>query len=157
MCIGRLIADGRYSRGWTQRDLGEHLGIGASLIAKWEQGIRVPAPEWRGELEQVLDITFDIDDLPSKPRRGPKPSVSRRRPLHDTIPDNAVVLVELGPAGVRVFHGDRELETVVIDVAAVTSAPADERVQQISELLFRSLDLPRPLADRVVRRLAELT
>lgn len=159
--IGQQIANGRHRRGWTQRDLGDQMGIGTSLIAKWEQGIRVPAPEWLAELEQVLQLSFDVEvdaeETLLKPRRGPKPAVTRKRATGDDAPvsDDTVVLVELSSDGVRVFHGSRELEAVVVDLTAMVTAPAQDRVKQISELLLRSLDLPRPLADRVVRRMAE--
>jgi hypothetical protein len=66
------------------------------------------------------------------------------------------VLVEVSEDGIKVFQGDRELEAVVVDLRAFLQASATDRVKRTSELLLRSLELPRPLADRVVRRLADL-
>ena len=154
--IGNVIAQYRQQRGWTQRQLGEQMGIGTSLVAKWEQGIRTPPHEWLVELDRVLGTTLGVDNQPTKRRRGPRPAVARSASVARDIPvGSAPVLVELTAEGVRVFHNDCELETVVVDVRAMDSAQASERVKRISELLLRSLDLPRPLADRVVRRLAE--
>lgn len=155
--IGHLIAQHRQQRGWTQRELGEQMGIGTSLVAKWEQGIRIPPHEWLVELDRVLGTTLGADNEPTKRRRGPRPAAARAAGVTRDVPlGSAPVLVELSADGIKVFHGDRELETVVVDLRAMDTAQASERVKQISELLLRSLDLPRPLADRVVRRLAEL-
>ena len=154
--IGTVIAHHRQQRGWTQRQLGEQMGIGTSLVAKWEQGIRTPPHEWLVELDRVLGTTLGVDNEPTRRRRGPRPAAARSANVTREIPlGSAPVLVELTAEGVRVFHNDCELETVVVDVRAMDTAQASERVKQISELLLRSLDLPRPLADRVVRRLAE--
>lgn len=156
--IGRQIADARQLRSWTQRQLGEQIGIGASLVAKWEQGSRVPPFEWLAELDRVLDTTMCEHAAPTPRRRGPRPAVARSG--HTRAPGGAVggqpVLVEIADDGVRVFQGDHELEAIVVDLREFMHAPADERVKRTSELLLRTLELPRPLADRVVRLIADL-
>jgi transcriptional regulator with XRE-family HTH domain len=157
--IGRQIADARQLRAWTQRQLGEQIGIGASLVAKWEQGSRVPPHEWLAELDRVLGTDMAEHVAPTPRRRGPRPAVAR--PAHQRGAVTAAgasqpVLVELTDDGVKVFQGDHELDAVVVDLRDFHSASASERVKRTSELLLRTLELPRPLADRVVRRIADL-
>ncbi|MFM2076671.1 MAG: hypothetical protein RJA49_561, partial [Actinomycetota bacterium] len=48
------------------------------------------------------------------------------------------------------------LDAIVVDLREFMQAPPSERVKRTSELLLRTLELPRPLADRVVRRIADL-
>ncbi|MDO8391312.1 MAG: helix-turn-helix transcriptional regulator [Actinomycetota bacterium] len=153
--IGDVIAEQRLKQRWTQRELGEQLGIGTSLVAKWEQGIRVPPYEWLVELDRVLGTSLSANSSPVTRRRGPRPAIARSAP-REMVSPNAPVLVEVTPDGVRVFQADRELETVVFDLRAMNAAPPAERVVLITNLLLRSLELPRPLADRLVRQLAEL-
>lgn len=155
--IGRQIADARQVRSWTQRQLGEQIGIGASLVAKWEQGSRVPPYEWLVELDRVLGTDMAANTPPSPRRRGPRPAVARGvTPRTTTGISTQPVLVEISDEGVKVFQGDREVEAIVVDLREFMQAPASERVKRTSELLLRTLELPRPLADRVVRRIADL-
>lgn len=155
--IGRQIADARQLRSWTQRQLGEQIGIGASLVAKWEQGSRVPPYEWLVELDRVLGTDMSATTAPSPRRRGPRPAVARgASPRAASYAGHQPVLVEISEEGVKVFQGDVEIDAVVVDLREFMQAPASERVKRTSELLLRTLELPRPLADRVVRRIADL-
>ncbi len=155
--VGRQIADARQQRGWTQRQLGEQIGIGASLVAKWEQGSRVPPFEWLEELDRVLGTDMSQHIAPSPRRRGPRPAVARSsQPRGNGAVTGQPVLVEITEEGVKVFQGDRELDAIIVDLREFMQASAGERVRRTSELLLRTLDLPRPLADRVVRRIADL-
>jgi len=154
--IGPEIARHRQERGWTQRELGEQMGIGTSLVAKWEQGIRTPPHEWLVEIDRVLGTALSVEHPMSARRRGPRPAVGRAALAQRAVAaSTAPVLVELSHEGVRVYQGEHELETVVVDLRAIDAATATDRVRQISELLLRSLELPRPVADRLVRRLAD--
>lgn len=156
--IGRQIADARQQRSWTQRQLGEHIGIGASLVAKWEQGSRVPPYEWVVELDRVLGTDMSSTTGPTPRRRGPRPAVARganARAIPAAV-NSQPVLVEISDDGVKVFQGDQELSIVIVDLREFMQASASERVKRTSELLLRTLELPRPMADRVVRRIADL-
>ncbi|MEN9824103.1 MAG: Helix-turn-helix domain [Actinomycetota bacterium] len=151
--IGRQIADARQRHGWTQRDLGRQVGIGSSLVAKWEQGTRVPPYEWLVELDRILGTELSLHAGPQRRRRGPRPGVVRSA---GGVPSRTAVLVEIGDDGVHVFQGDVELEAVVVDVRDLVSASAPDRVRRSSELLLRSLELPRPLAERLIKRIADM-
>lgn len=150
---GQQIATARQQRGWTQRELGERLGIGSSLVAKWEQGTRIPPFEWLVELDRVLDTELSRGAEPSR-RRGPRPGIARhgagRRPSREAV------LVEISDEGISVFQVDHEVETIVLDLREFQRADPGDRVRRASELLLRSLELPRPLAERMVRRLADI-
>jgi len=154
--VGRQVAEARQRQGWTQRELGEQMGIGASLVAKWEQGSRIPPYEWLVELDRVLGTELSIGAQPSQRRRGPRPGIVRAAGAGSGRATSEPVLVEVSEDGIKVFQGDRELEAIVVDLRAFLQASATDRVKRTSELLLRSLELPRPLADRVVRRLADL-
>jgi transcriptional regulator with XRE-family HTH domain len=154
--IGDVIAQARQRQGWTQRELGEQMGIGASLVAKWEQGSRIPPYEWLVELDRVLSTELSIGAQPSQRRRGPRPGIARASGSGTARANREPVLVEVTEDGIKVFQGDRELDAIVVDLRAFVHASASDRVKRTSELLLRSLELPRPLADRVVRRLADL-
>ena len=94
---------------------------------------------------------------PSPRRRGPRPAVARSsQPRGNGAVTGQPVLVEITEEGVKVFQGDRELDAIIVDLREFMQASAGERVRRTSELLLRTLDLPRPLADRVVRRIADL-
>lgn len=150
---GHLIAAARQQRNWTQRELGERLGIGSSLVAKWEQGSRIPPYEWLVELDRVLGTELSRGAQPSR-RRGPRPGIARqgmgRRPSREAV------LVEISDEGISVFQVDHEVETIVLDLREFQHADPSDRVRRASELLLRSLELPRPLAERMVRRLADI-
>ena len=77
-------------------------------------------------------------------------------PRSSSYSSHQPVLVEISEDGVKVFQGDTEIEAIVVDLREFMEAPASERVKRTSELLLRTLELPRPLADRVVRRIADL-
>ncbi len=156
--IGRQIAEARQLRSWTQRQLGEQIGIGASLVAKWEQGSRVPPYEWLAELDRVLGTTMCDHTAPTPRRRGPRPAVARSGQPRSAGSAMAgqPVLVEITDDGVKVFQGEHELDAIVVDMRELLLASGSERVRRTSELLLRTLELPRPMADRVVRRIADL-
>lgn len=152
--IGRRIADARVLRGWTQRQLGEHLGIGSSLVAKWEQGSRVPPYGWLVELDRVLGTGLSEFGDPHERRRGPRPATARAAGAPPAL--GGPLMVEITDEGVTVVQGDHVVDAVVVDLREFLHAPPGERVQRASELMLRSLDLPAPLAERLVRRLGDL-
>ena len=57
--IGHFIAEIRKKKGFTQRELGEKVGIGYRSVSKWEQGITVPDISIIPILAKKLDVTID--------------------------------------------------------------------------------------------------
>ncbi|MEI8239855.1 MAG: helix-turn-helix transcriptional regulator, partial [Actinomycetota bacterium] len=93
--VGRTVAEARQRHGWTQRELGEQMGIGASLVAKWEQGSRIPPYEWLVELDRVLATELSIGARPAQRRRGPRPGIARATGGTSARPNREPVLVEV--------------------------------------------------------------
>jgi len=57
--VGRRIAKARRSRGWTQRDLAEAMGLSKACIVGWESGQRFPRTHVLGTLANVLKRSLD--------------------------------------------------------------------------------------------------
>ena len=115
----------------------------------------MPPYEWVVELDRVLGTEMSATTGPTPRRRGPRPAVARGATARPSTA-NQPVLVEISEEGVRVFQGEAELDVVIVDLREFMQASAGDRVRRTSELLLRTLELPRPLADRVVRRIADL-
>jgi len=57
--IGKLIAKLRKSKGLTQRELGEKVGVGFRAVSKWENGITSPDISIINDLSKILGISAD--------------------------------------------------------------------------------------------------
>lgn len=67
MTTGELIQNARKKAGLSQRQLGERLGVSASMIGQWENNFRNPKRETLRKLANALRVTipyFDgMDDI----------------------------------------------------------------------------------------------
>ena len=52
------IAKARIAKGWTQRQLGEAIGVDNTQIAKWERGERKPKLEALLKLGEALGVDW---------------------------------------------------------------------------------------------------
>ena len=57
--IGKLIAKLRKSKGLTQSELGEMVGVGFRAVSKWENGITSPDISIINDLSKILGISAD--------------------------------------------------------------------------------------------------
>ena len=57
--IGKLIAKLRKSKGLTQRELGEMVGVGFRAVSKWETGLTSPDISIINDLSKILGISAD--------------------------------------------------------------------------------------------------
>lgn len=57
--VGKYIADKRKTKGYTQEQLGEKIGINGNAISKWERGLNAPDISLLSEISEILDITLD--------------------------------------------------------------------------------------------------
>lgn len=57
--IGKLIAQLRKSKGLTQSELGDMVGVGFRAVSKWENGITVPDISIIKDLSNILGISAD--------------------------------------------------------------------------------------------------
>jgi transcriptional regulator with XRE-family HTH domain len=58
LTVGRNLAGARKARNLTQREIGEHLGITAADVSRWENGRFEPGPRYR---QMLADLFFDGD------------------------------------------------------------------------------------------------
>ena len=68
--VGRSIAAARRSRGWTQKDLAEAMGVSWHTVVGWENGLRLPATRYLGTLANLLRRS--LDHLLLQRKRGAK-------------------------------------------------------------------------------------
>jgi transcriptional regulator with XRE-family HTH domain len=52
--IGKLIRDLRDKRGWTQRELGDKVGVSPQAVSEWERGNVPPLRKHRRRLDAAL-------------------------------------------------------------------------------------------------------
>ena len=57
--IGKLIARLRKSKGLTQSELGDMVGVGFRAVSKWENGLTVPDISIINDLSKLLGISAD--------------------------------------------------------------------------------------------------
>lgn len=67
MTLGRKIAKLRKSKGWTQTQLAEKVGVHPSHITRWERDKNQPAAGALSDLATHLEVTIEeITSVPSK-------------------------------------------------------------------------------------------
>ena len=70
MIIGEIIKNARLTKGYTQEELGEMLGVQKSAVAKWESGrVKNIKRDTLAALSKILDIppvllVSDIEENP---------------------------------------------------------------------------------------------
>ena len=57
--VGNQIALLRKSKGLTQSELGERLGISFQAVSKWERGVTLPDTAILVDLAQILETSVD--------------------------------------------------------------------------------------------------
>ncbi len=68
----------RKSRGWSQEQLGEAVGVSRQTVSKWELGITTPEMEKLIELSNIFDIS--IDELVGKKEEVHETSALQNQP-----------------------------------------------------------------------------
>lgn len=83
MTIGERLRTLRKEAGLTQKELGEKLGVSASMVGQYETNIRKPKLETLKKIATVLDISIlELVDLSSI-----SPSLNSMLPLIETLED----------------------------------------------------------------------
>lgn len=57
--IGKLIKNARLSKGYTQKDLADKLGVTDKAVSKWECGKSFPDVTMIGSISRELEISVD--------------------------------------------------------------------------------------------------
>jgi transcriptional regulator with XRE-family HTH domain len=52
-----FLCNARQTRGWTQSDLAEKLGVGTTTVRSWERGNNSPIPLHRSRLCDLFGMT----------------------------------------------------------------------------------------------------
>lgn len=68
--IGEFIQQSRKARGFTQKDLGDRIGVSDKTISKWENGNSIPDTSILNELCATLDI--NVNELLSGEKLTPE-------------------------------------------------------------------------------------
>ncbi|MBS5129751.1 MAG: helix-turn-helix transcriptional regulator [Lachnospiraceae bacterium] len=79
MNTGEIIKKARKKAGFTQKELGEKLGVSASMIAQYENNTRNPKIETLKKISFALDSSIDYYAL-SRPQPDGIPTVQLRTP-----------------------------------------------------------------------------
>lgn len=85
MKFSEKLAELRRSKGWSQEQLGEKLGVTRQTISKWELGTTTPDMDKLAAMSDLFGITTDelIKGTDGKPASaGSIPLNERKRPLH---------------------------------------------------------------------------
>jgi transcriptional regulator with XRE-family HTH domain len=73
--FGARLREFRVAKGWTQADLGEHVGISQRVVAYYETEGGTPAPELLVRFADALDVSTDVllGRKPAPRSTGPRP------------------------------------------------------------------------------------
>ena len=94
--MGRRIAALRRDKGWTQEDMGRHIEITASYLARIEIGIRRPTLEVLGQIAEALEVPMwqlIADSRLTTEERSWKRNAKELRELVDAMPARDVKLL----------------------------------------------------------------
>ena len=58
--VGKQISDLRKSKGLTQNELGERIGVSFQAVSKWERGETLPDISLLPDLAKILETTIDF-------------------------------------------------------------------------------------------------
>lgn len=75
--FGERLKRFRTAKGWTQTDLGEHVGISQRVVAYYETEGGTPAPDLLIKLADALNVSTDVllgrKNDPKRSSEGPRP------------------------------------------------------------------------------------
>jgi transcriptional regulator with XRE-family HTH domain len=57
--VGRIIADLRDKRGWSQADLARHSGVSRVMIGKYEREKAIPSIDAAKKIADAMEVTLD--------------------------------------------------------------------------------------------------
>lgn len=81
MPLGERIKQLRKERGWSQAELGEHLGTDSQRVSRYENERITPSIDMLVRLAEALDVSVDylvIETAPRRPLTGPDHDLADR-------------------------------------------------------------------------------
>lgn len=70
MALGDRIRTLRKQHGWSQAELGDHIGVDAGRVSRYEAGRITPSADALVRLAETFNTSLDhllIDDIPARP------------------------------------------------------------------------------------------
>ena len=116
--IGKLIANLRNSKGLTQQQLGDKVGVGFRAVSKWERGNNLPDIGNMKELSKILGITLDellAGELKKEKKRKNKKRISTKIKITISI----ITLIIIIFTSLIIYHNN---ETYVYNMASANEA-----------------------------------
>ena len=101
--IGEFIQQSRKARGFTQKDLGDRIGVSDKTISKWENGNSIPDTSILNELCATLDI--NVNELLSGEKLTPEIySMKAEENMMNLLEDNQKYAGSLGFSNTPHLH-----------------------------------------------------
>lgn len=95
--IGEFIQQSRKAKGFTQKDLGDRIGVSDKTISKWENGNSIPDTSILNELCATLDI--NVNELLSGEKLTPEIySMKAEENMMNLLEDNQKTTVLYTPS-----------------------------------------------------------
>lgn len=142
MTTGKRIQQARKAAGLSQKQLGEKLGLSASMIGQWENDLRNPKKETLTKIADALDVSVS-DICSDELKRIFKMSDESRKlfeETHDTLSQYTLALEQAH--AIEVLGGEK-IERIVYALDKMNDDGQQEAVKRVEELT----EIPRYRAE----------
>lgn len=98
MALGERIRALRKTAGWSQAELGQHIGTDGGRISRYEAGRITPSADALVRLAKTFNVSIDhllIDDVPRRPLHAPE----------NALGDRLAAITELDPEALDTLNG----------------------------------------------------
>lgn len=164
MTTGKRIQQARKRAGLSQKQLGERLGLSASMIGQWENDLRNPKAETLLRIAKALRVGIGVlapEDIVTAYNAGYEAAISTKRSraakdereAQDAEDDTIALLLYFDDLN------EQEQKQAILCLRALAGWPGidAQKVQPIEELLISFLRLSPIGQKEAVKRVEELT
>ena len=107
METGRIIANLREQRNWSQTDLAENSGVSRVMIGKYERGEAVPSIEAAKKIADAFDVSLDYLVGIGINSKFDKRTLKRLQELEELDEDKKKILLDLIDTYIRDFKASQ--------------------------------------------------
>lgn len=107
METGRIIANLREQRNWSQTDLAENSGVSRVMIGKYERGEAVPSIEAAKKIADAFDVSLDYLVGIGINSKFDKRTLKRLQELEDLDEEKKKILLDLIDTYIRDFKASQ--------------------------------------------------